>query len=249
MISRKLFVDTLEGIKQKFAVREKAEEELHKLGLSIDIQEDLFLNQLLEVLKETVPDPYDYISWWLYDASDYRVSWEENGQPIEKDLEKADDLYDFLVASAANQPDVEGLLKDMPDNEKGIAPEKMIEQTDFLRYMDAVLSYLDTHDIVIQIAQEGVPKYVLLSKKLYDQLYGDLKKSAPVDEDGMITLEIEVDPELEKKARKALEGTGFSLEQVCEMFLTRCAHYPKDATEWITRAKAELETAQGSSNK
>ena len=88
MISRKLFVDTLEGIKQKFAVREKAEEELHKLGLSIDIQEDLFLNQLLEVLKETVPDPYDYISWWLYDASDYRVSWEENGQPIEKDLEK-----------------------------------------------------------------------------------------------------------------------------------------------------------------
>ena len=115
MISRRLFVDTLDGIKEKFAIRAKAEEELQKLGLSIDIQEDLFLNQMLKVLKETVPDPYDYISWWLYDASDYRVSWEENGQKIEKNLEKADDLYDFLVASAANQPDVEGLLKDMPE--------------------------------------------------------------------------------------------------------------------------------------
>ena len=92
MISRRLFVDTLDGIKEKFAIRAKAEEELQKLGLSIDIQEDLFLNQMLKVLKETVPDPYDYISWWLYDASDYRVSWEENGQKIEKNLEKADDL-------------------------------------------------------------------------------------------------------------------------------------------------------------
>ena len=249
MISRKLFVETLEGIKEKFAVREKAEEELQKLGLSIDIQEDLFLNQLLEVLKETVPDPYDYISWWLYDASDYRVSWEENGQKIEKNLEKADDLYDFLVSSAANQPDVEDLLIDMPESGKSFAPEKMIEQTDFLRYMDAVLIYLDTHDIVIKIAQEGVPKYVLLNKKLYDQFFEDLKTPVQAAEDGMVTVEIEVDPELEKKARKALEGTGFTLEQVCEMFLTWCAHYPKDASEWITRAKAELETAQGDSGK
>lgn len=43
MISRKLFVDTLDGIKEKFAIRAKAEEELQKLGLSIDIQEDLLL--------------------------------------------------------------------------------------------------------------------------------------------------------------------------------------------------------------
>ena len=244
MISRRLFVDTLDGIKEKFAIRAKAEEELQKLGLSIDIQEDLFLNQMLKVLKETVPDPYDYISWWLYDASDYRVSWEENGQKIEKNLEKADDLYDFLVASAANQPDVEGLLKDMPEKEKGLAPEKMIEQTDFLRYMDAVLSYLNTHDIVIKIAQEGIPQYVLLSKKLYDQFFGELKTPAQMDEDSMVTVEIEVDPELEKKARQALVGTGFTLEQVCEMFLTWCAHYPKDAAEWLMRTKEELETAQ-----
>lgn len=247
MISRKLFVDTLEGIKKEFDAREKTEKELLKLGLRIDVQEDPFLNQMLEILKETVPDPYDYISWWLYDTNDYRVSWEEDGQTIERDLEKANDLYDFLVASAADEANVDDLLKDIPDGKNELAPQKMIEQTDFVRYMDAVLSYLDTHDIVIQIAQEGVPQYVLLSKKLYDQFFGDLKVPTQVDEESMVTMEIEVDPELEKKARQALEGTGFTLEQVCEMFLTWCAHYPKDATEWLKKAKTDLESAQGES--
>lgn len=248
MISRKLFVDTLNGIKKVFDTRDKAEGELLKLGLRVDVQEDPFLNRMLEILKETVPDPYDYISWWLYDTDDYRVSWEENGQTIEKDLKNANDLYDFLVASAADEANVDDLLKDIPNSPNKLAPHKMIEQTDFVRYMDAVLSYLDTHDIVIQIAQEGVPQYVLLSKKLYDQFFGDLKVPTPVDEDGMITMEIEVDPELEKKARQVLEGTGFTLEQVCEMFLTWCAHYPKDATEWLKKAKADLESAQGESS-
>lgn len=244
MISRKLFVDTLEGIKKEFDAREKVEKELLKLGLRIEIQEDPFLSRMLEIFKETVPDPYDYVSWWLYDTDDYHVSWEENGQTIEKDLENANDLYDFLVASAANETNVEDLLKDIPDSENSVAPQKMIEQTDFVRYMDAVLSYLDTHDIAIQIAQEGIPQYVLLSKRLYDQFFRDLKPPTQVDEDGMVAVEIEVDPELEKKARQALEGTSFTLEQACEMFLTWCAHYPKDAAEWLMKAKEELETAQ-----
>ncbi len=160
-------------------------------------------------------------------------------------MKNANDLYDFLVASAADEANVDDLLKDIPAGKSELAPQKMIEQTDFVRYMDAVLNYLETHDIVIQIAQEGVPQYVLLSKKLYDQFFGDLKVPTQVDEDGMVTMEIEVEPELEKKARQTLEGTGFTLEQICEMFLSWCALYPKDATVWLKKAKADLESAQG----
>ena len=47
------------------------------------------------VLKEALPDKYDYISWWLYEAApDYRV-WAEDG---EKGwiLKEPAALYDFI---------------------------------------------------------------------------------------------------------------------------------------------------------
>ena len=65
MISRKLFVDTLVGIKKEFENRDSAEKELAKLGLRIDADRTPFLESMLEILKEVVPDPYDYIGWWL----------------------------------------------------------------------------------------------------------------------------------------------------------------------------------------
>lgn len=135
MISRKLFVDTLVGIKKEFENRDSAEKELAKLGLRIDADRTPFLESMLEILKEVVPDPYDYIGWWLYDASDYRVSWEEDGQKIEKDLQNPNDLYDFLLDGAVKSTDVETLLADVPAKEYDLAPQKMIEQTDFLRYI------------------------------------------------------------------------------------------------------------------
>lgn len=135
LISRKLFVDTLVGIKKEFENRDSAEKELAKLGLRIDADRTPFLESMLEILKEVVPDPYDYIGWWLYDASDYRVSWEEDGQKIEKDLQNPNDLYDFLLDGAVKSTDVETLLADVPAKEYDLAPQKMIEQTDFLRYM------------------------------------------------------------------------------------------------------------------
>lgn len=239
MISRKLFVDTLAGIRKEFENRDNAEKELVKLGLRIESDRTPFSESMLEILKEVVPDSYDYISWWLYDTSDYRVSWEEDGEQIEKNLEDPNALYDFLVDEAVKGTNVEALLVDVPSKEHDFAPQKMIEQTDFVRYMDAVLNYLETHDIVIQIAQEGEGKYVVMGIKLYNQLFGELKQPVATDEDGMVTVEIQIDPELERKARLALEGTGFTLEQVCEMFLTWCGRYPKDASEWFRNAQKE----------
>lgn len=241
MISRKLFVDTLVGIKKEFENRDSADRELAKLGLRVESDRTPFLESMLGILKEVVPDPYDYISWWLYDTSDYRVSWEEDGKQIEKDLEDPNALYDFLVDEAVKGTNVEALLVDVPPKEHDIAPQKMIEQTDFVRYMDAVLNYLETHDIVIQIAQEGEGKYVVMGIKLYNQLFEGHRRLELGNEDNMVTVEIEIDPELERKARLALEGTGFTLEQVSEMFLTWCGHYPKDATEWFRKAQKERE--------
>lgn len=249
MISRKLFVDTLVGIKKEFEKRDSAEKELAKFGLRIDADRTPFLESMLEILKEIVPDPYDYISWWLYDASDYCVSWEEDGQKIEKDLQDPNNLYDFLLDGAAKATDVEALVVDVPAKEYDLAPQKMIEQTDFLRYMDAVLNYLETHDIVIQIAQEGVGKYVVMGAKLYHQLFEGYRHLELGNEDNMVTVEIEIDADLECRARQALKGTGFSLEQVCEMFIVWCAHYPKDAAEWIKRAKKRLEDEEKASAK
>ena len=213
LISRKLFVDTLVGIKKEFENRDNAEKELEKLGMRFNIDRTPFLESMLEILKEIVPDPYDYIGWWLYDASDYCVSWEEDGQKIEKDLQDPNDLYDFLLDGAVKTTDVEALLADAPAKEYDLVPQKIIEQTDFLRYMDAVLNYLETHDIVIQIAQEGVGKYVVMGVKLYHQLFEGLKRPELGNEDNMITVEIQIDPELECRARQAFEGTGFTLEQ------------------------------------
>ena len=63
LISRKLFVDTLVGIKKEFENRDNAEKELEKLGMRFNIDRTPFLESMLEILKEIVPDPYDYIGW------------------------------------------------------------------------------------------------------------------------------------------------------------------------------------------
>ena len=56
-----------------------------------------YLTALLLVLKEAVNDQYDYIDWWLYDASpDYKV-WTEDGTK-EWCLKEPGALYDFIVA-------------------------------------------------------------------------------------------------------------------------------------------------------
>ena len=56
-----------------------------------------YLIALLNVLKEAVGDQYDYIDWWLYDASpDYKV-WTDDGTK-EWCLKEPGALYDFIVA-------------------------------------------------------------------------------------------------------------------------------------------------------
>ena len=53
----------------------------------------------MAVLKEVMHDQYDYIGWWLYETSDYTVSWEENEETITANLREPEALYDYLVES------------------------------------------------------------------------------------------------------------------------------------------------------
>lgn len=46
-------------------------------------------------------DRYDYIGWWLYEAADYTVSWEEDGNTIERDLTDVNDLYDYIIENGS----------------------------------------------------------------------------------------------------------------------------------------------------
>ena len=49
------------------------------------------------VLKETVNDQYDYIEWWLYEATeDYKV-WESDEGGREWCLKEPEALYDYIV--------------------------------------------------------------------------------------------------------------------------------------------------------
>ncbi|WP_294852262.1 hypothetical protein [uncultured Oscillibacter sp.] len=55
-----------------------------------------WLEALLMVLKEGVNDKYDYIKWWLYDATEnYKV--QENDESKEWCLKEPEVLYDFII--------------------------------------------------------------------------------------------------------------------------------------------------------
>lgn len=48
------------------------------------------------VLKEAINDKYDYIDWWLYEATpDYKV-W-SNDEKKEWTLDTPEALYDFII--------------------------------------------------------------------------------------------------------------------------------------------------------
>jgi len=55
-----------------------------------------YYDALLMVLKETLPDKYDYLSWWLYEgAPDYEI-WSES-EAKKWVLKEPEALYDFIT--------------------------------------------------------------------------------------------------------------------------------------------------------
>ena len=81
MITKETFCAALGQILEQREIDEKVGVALESVGDGHFVFgcKNRYLTALLLVLKEAVNDQYDYIDWWLYDASpDYKV-WTEDG--------------------------------------------------------------------------------------------------------------------------------------------------------------------------
>ncbi len=98
MISKELFCKALQMLKEQEQIDNAFEEALQTVGSGFFVYaaENKYRDALLMLLKESVNDQYDYIDWWLYEATpEYKV-WTED-ETKEWILKDAEALYDFIV--------------------------------------------------------------------------------------------------------------------------------------------------------
>ena len=98
MITKETFCKALALIKQQEEIDEQISKALDLVGNGHFVfgTGNRYLEGLLLVLKESVNDKYDYISWWLYEATDdYTVYESDNSKSW--CLKEAEALYDFII--------------------------------------------------------------------------------------------------------------------------------------------------------
>ena len=78
MLSKEGFCKALQMIKEQESIDEQFSKALDLVGNGHFVfgTENKYLLALRDVLKETVNDQYDYIDWWLYEATDDYTVWE-----------------------------------------------------------------------------------------------------------------------------------------------------------------------------
>ena len=97
MISKETFVKVLQLIQEQNKINDQFEEALALVGEGHFVfgVNNKFYEAAMILLKESVNDKYDYISWWLYEGtSDYRV-WTDDERK-EWYLKEPGALYDFI---------------------------------------------------------------------------------------------------------------------------------------------------------
>ncbi len=97
LLSKETFCKALSLIKEQEAINDEVCTALSKVSDCFSFGSDSkCLEALLMVMKEAVNDQYDYIGWWLYEATeDYKV-WESDGSR-EWCLKEPEALYDYIV--------------------------------------------------------------------------------------------------------------------------------------------------------
>lgn len=78
MLSKEGFCKALQMIKEQESIDEQFSKALNLVGDGHFVfgAENKYLMALRDVLKEAVNDQYDYIDWWLYEATDDYTVWE-----------------------------------------------------------------------------------------------------------------------------------------------------------------------------
>ena len=97
-ISKDTFCKALALIKEQDQINDEFSDALQKVGNGHYVfgTENKYLDALFMVLKEAVNDQYDYISWWLYDTSDYIVELRDGSKKW--DLREPGALYDYIIS-------------------------------------------------------------------------------------------------------------------------------------------------------
>lgn len=173
MLSREVFNIAINKIRTQEANIKEFSEALSKLsdGITTFDIDNQYLAALRDVLGEAMHDKNDWIGWWLFEASDYTVTWEEDGKEISADLEDINALYDFLVNNAASITDDRLPITDMPDDgESHLYPRKAIDICDFTNCFESVLHYIERNDVALHITRDGKPQYVLLNMKCWNEM-------------------------------------------------------------------------------
>ena len=98
VLSKKTFCEALRKIQAQREIDEKFSEALQTVGNGYYVfgSENLSLAALRDVLKESVNDQYDYIEWWLYEATPDYLVWSSD-ERSKWCLKEPEDLYDFIM--------------------------------------------------------------------------------------------------------------------------------------------------------
>lgn len=97
MLSKETFLKALALIREQEKINDNFSKALEAVGDGHFLYgvNNKYHEALMLVLKESVHDKYDYIEWWLYETTDYKV-WTEDGRN-EWNLKKPEALYDYIV--------------------------------------------------------------------------------------------------------------------------------------------------------
>lgn len=98
ILTKETFCEALRLIKEQEEKNDKFSRALNEMGNGFIAfgGEDRYLDAVLIVLKEAMDDKYDYIRWWLYEASgNYKVSIPYTNKQYK--LETPEALYDYIA--------------------------------------------------------------------------------------------------------------------------------------------------------
>lgn len=177
MLTRKTFVHAIENIKKHEVLMAQIHKPLNEISdFPLDLDFSHFHREaLLDVLRESMNDRGDVISWWLYENVEKIITWTENGKEIKYDVTAVDDLYDYLVTEVKRIPFEMLPLEDcFEETEDPLRQHKSIRKRDFLIYFDRIMEYVEKTHVILHIhADEGNPpkaEALMLSMKRYTEL-------------------------------------------------------------------------------
>lgn len=186
MISKDCFCKALRMIKEQQDIDEQFSKALNMVGNGHFAfgTGNRYLAALLDVLKEAVGDQYDYIDWWLYEATEDYTVWEAD-ESKKYCLKEPGDLYDYITGIAGLIPDDEKKwaseeTRSVAHRIPPLAELERIEQSVLIEKFDELLDRIDREDIAFVITENSQDKVVICPFRWYadnfpDEVPEDLK--------------------------------------------------------------------------